>query len=48
MSAFINSERDLIEYFGSGGEAVSVGEWMDFWYSISPRDRLYYRTTPLF
>lgn len=38
----MNHEQDLMGYFG-----VGVGEFMRFWSSLSPRERLYYRKTPL-
>ncbi|AXQ61302.1 hypothetical protein SEA_LIBERTYBELL_61 [Streptomyces phage LibertyBell] len=38
MSHFINHERELMAYFN-----VGIGEFMKFWGSLSPRERLYYR-----
>jgi hypothetical protein len=38
VSHFINHEHELMEYFG-----VGIGEFLKFWSSLSPRERLYYR-----
>jgi hypothetical protein len=42
VSYFINSERELMEYFN-----VGIGEFLRFWSSLSPRERLYYRQAQL-
>jgi hypothetical protein len=47
MSMFINTEADLKKFFDSPEKPMTLLEFLFFWKSLTPYEKLYYRKAPL-